>query len=79
MALSSGGVALAKRADPPWQSLTDVSAVVGVPEPDFENVVAAAFDRDDREFEQVMKEIGVRALSRIDVQNFLRARVDFRR
>ncbi|KAG8956967.1 hypothetical protein FRC00_004656 [Tulasnella sp. 408] len=79
MALSSGGVALAKRADPPWQSLTDVAAVIGAPETDFERVVAVTFDRDDTEFEQVMKEIGVRALSRIDAQNFLRARVDFRR
>lgn len=78
MALSSGGVALAKRADPPWQRLTDVAAVVGVPEADFEKVVAGVFDQDDAEFEQAMKEIGVRALSRMDVQNFLRARVDFR-
>ncbi|KAG8953229.1 hypothetical protein FRC04_002639 [Tulasnella sp. 424] len=79
MALSRGGAALAKRADLPWQSLTDVAAIVGVPETEFDKVVVAAFDRDDTEFEQAMKEIGVRALSRIDVQNFLRARADFRR
>lgn len=79
MALSSGGAALAKRADLPWQSLTDVAAIVGVPETEFDKVVAAAFDRDDTEFEQAMKEFGVQALSRTDVQNFLRARADFRR
>ncbi|KAG8971230.1 hypothetical protein FRB90_010563 [Tulasnella sp. 427] len=79
MALARGGAALAKRADLPWQSLTDVAAVVGVPESEFEKVVAAAFDHGDSEFEVVMKQIGVRALSRADVQNFLRARADLRR
>lgn len=79
MALSRGGSALAKRAELPWQNLTDVAAVVGLPESSMERVVLVTFDKSHEEFEAVMPEIGVRALSRTDVQNFLQARTDFRR
>lgn len=81
MALSSAGSdpALIRRVDLPWQALTDVAAVVGVPEDRFHEVVRVAFEEDDKTFDDLKAEIGVRALRREDVQSLLRTRVDFRR
>ncbi|KDQ20405.1 hypothetical protein BOTBODRAFT_183196 [Botryobasidium botryosum FD-172 SS1] len=64
----------ARRPELPWASLTDSAAIVSIGADSIQRVIRAVFEGDEEAFGNVREELGIRELSRAEMQDALRAR-----